>query len=941
MRIESVTAHAFGPLTDRTLALAPGLTVIAGVNESAKSSWHAAIYASLCGRRRGRGASSSPERRFAEQHKPWHDEDWRVSSVVVLDDGRRIQLCHDLAGKGGCKAVDLGTAKDVSAEVMFEGSPDASRWLGLDRKSFAATACVNQAELLGVLGAADGLREHLERAAATAGADATATAALASLAAFHRDQLGDDPGTPLRVAEARLRKAGQDLADAVGAHERYLDLVVETEERRVEADATAEAAERAEAEATALDELLTATRAHTAAARKALRAKEKADDHAAEVARAEQRLARIRELDERFGGVAPAGLAAQEEATRVVHAALAAWRAVPKPRALTGSTAAELRQELAAVPDPPTGDTEVEPRVRELALARERALGVVAAHEGRRPVIGDEIGDARLTAALAAGPATVRDLAAALVTPPPPPPKARARTALGLAAGAVGVAGLALLVTGRWLPGVALLTPVLFLGILRLVESATADDSGQHNRRGGAAAVEAADRCAALDLPAEPLVLQELADRAERHIGLRASRTIWDQHQRQYTEKATRQGEELRTALAVKGYVDPDLSVGDLLGLYERACAIGARQAVMAAQKDVLTRAIAERDQAEEAAVEVELLRAKALELVRVAVLKVDPDSTATTAPQLLAALDAWQRGWEDQLRAVAAERDAWVELTTLLTDSTQDELAAGLVVTRAEHAALAAEADRDQLAATAAEAKRDALGSGEAEEVEARLVEARTTVTAARAEAKRLATAADELGGALAERGRGLPGVPEAEEALAAAQSDLADLAALATTLTVTRKHLVAARENVHRDLAPILAGTLRTHLPEITDGRYTDAAVDPKSLKVTVRGPSGVWRPATNLSLGTAEQVYLLLRFALAEHLTTPGETCPLLLDDITVQADDTRTTAILDLLHTLSARRQVVLFAQESAVLAWARATLDGGRDALRELTPIPVE
>ena len=33
MRIESITAHAFGPLTGEILALAPGLTVVSGANE--------------------------------------------------------------------------------------------------------------------------------------------------------------------------------------------------------------------------------------------------------------------------------------------------------------------------------------------------------------------------------------------------------------------------------------------------------------------------------------------------------------------------------------------------------------------------------------------------------------------------------------------------------------------------------------------------------------------------------------------------------------------------------------------------------------------------------------------------------------------------------------------------------------------------------------------
>ena len=71
VRIESVTAHAFGPLAGETLELAPGLTVVSGVNESAKSSWHAALYAALCGRGRGDAAPTPEDRRLLERYKPW------------------------------------------------------------------------------------------------------------------------------------------------------------------------------------------------------------------------------------------------------------------------------------------------------------------------------------------------------------------------------------------------------------------------------------------------------------------------------------------------------------------------------------------------------------------------------------------------------------------------------------------------------------------------------------------------------------------------------------------------------------------------------------------------------------------------------------------------------------------------------------------------------
>jgi len=137
MRIQSVTAHAFGPLRDETLAFAHGMTVVVGDNESGKSSWHAATFAALCGRRRGRGRPREDEQRFADLHKPWDHDDWSVTAQISLDDGRRIELRHDLAGKVDCQAYDLDIGQDASSEVMHEGAPDGSRWLGLDRSTLS------------------------------------------------------------------------------------------------------------------------------------------------------------------------------------------------------------------------------------------------------------------------------------------------------------------------------------------------------------------------------------------------------------------------------------------------------------------------------------------------------------------------------------------------------------------------------------------------------------------------------------------------------------------------------------------------------------------------------------------------------------------------------------------------------------------------------------
>jgi uncharacterized protein YhaN len=199
-------------------------------------------------------------------------------------------------------------------------------------------------------------------------------------------------------------------------------------------------------------------------------------------------------------------------------------------------------------------------------------------------------------------------------------------------------------------------------------------------------------------------------------------------------------------------------------------------------------------------------------------------------------------------------------------------------------------------------------------------------------------ASAADSAQAVGEERGGRLASVAEAQETLAAEKAGLDRVLELAATLDLTATFLRQAQERVYRDIAPVLVRTLEKWLPSVTGGRYVNAMVDPASLVVQVRGPDQPWRRADLLSVGTAEQVYLLLRVALAEHLAVTGETCPLLLDDVTVQADPVRTERILDLLLMLSRDRQIVLFAQEPMVAQWASQALSGTQNALIQLEPV---
>lgn len=137
------------------------------------------------------------------------------------------------------------------------------------------------------------------------------------------------------------------------------------------------------------------------------------------------------------------------------------------------------------------------------------------------------------------------------------------------------------------------------------------------------------------------------------------------------------------------------------------------------------------------------------------------------------------------------------------------------------------------------------------------------------------------------------------------------------------TRAFLDQARAEVHREIAPRLASVTEERIARVTAGRYKELRVDPEDLSVRLRSETGVWRSVSSASLGTQEQVYLLLRSAIAELVAPEGEPCPLLLDEVTVHADDERLTALLGVVELLAETRQIVMFTQEARVADWARS------------------
>jgi DNA repair exonuclease SbcCD ATPase subunit len=381
-------------------------------------------------------------------------------------------------------------------------------------------------------------------------------------------------------------------------------------------------------------------------------------------------------------------------------------------------------------------------------------------------------------------------------------------------------------------------------------------------------------------------------------------------HQTRLDGEVERAGRDLAEALAARGAPEC-ASVGESLLAYREACAERARddEARRELERALGPSARREQEQARRDATRAEAAR-------RLAELAGACGVAASEPVALARELRAWHAARLAELPARERAIRERSELAALLDGRDLPAL--------------------ERLAANA-RAEADALGTGVPaddartdEELARALAEARSARETASAQRA-------ELEARLAERRSALPSVAEAEEELARAEAERARVVELHEILEQTESFLERAQESAHRSIAPRLAEDLRAHLPRVTTGRWLDASVDPADLGVQLAGSDGVWRPVAQLSHGTREQVWLLLRIALARRLVRAGETSPLVLDDVTVHFDADRTSAALEALRAIARERQVVLFTQEAQVRDWAREQLRAPDDRLIELSP----
>jgi uncharacterized protein YhaN len=167
---------------------------------------------------------------------------------------------------------------------------------------------------------------------------------------------------------------------------------------------------------------------------------------------------------------------------------------------------------------------------------------------------------------------------------------------------------------------------------------------------------------------------------------------------------------------------------------------------------------------------------------------------------------------------------------------------------------------------------------------------------------------------GALEDRIRQL----EAAEEIGMKRQELAVLEGRASAMArawavkaLTLRLLEETRARYERERQPDVVRAAESHFERITGGRYSRIITAPGEATVRTESDGGGAKATEELSRGTAEQLYLALRFGLIEEFARHAEPLPVVMDDILVNFDPDRADRAADALHALAERHQVLFF------------------------------
>ena len=145
-------------------------------------------------------------------------------------------------------------------------------------------------------------------------------------------------------------------------------------------------------------------------------------------------------------------------------------------------------------------------------------------------------------------------------------------------------------------------------------------------------------------------------------------------------------------------------------------------------------------------------------------------------------------------------------------------------------------------------------------------------------------------------------------EEDLVAAEEEKDDLLSLNNSYNIAKTCLEKAYEQVKENISPRFTENLCDIISKVSNGRYENVVFsDSEGLRVELQ--NGSYIPASRLSTGTIDQMYISLRLSALNEIT--NEAMPIILDEAFAYFDDERLANILRYLENNFKENQIIIF------------------------------
>ncbi len=152
------------------------------------------------------------------------------------------------------------------------------------------------------------------------------------------------------------------------------------------------------------------------------------------------------------------------------------------------------------------------------------------------------------------------------------------------------------------------------------------------------------------------------------------------------------------------------------------------------------------------------------------------------------------------------------------------------------------------------------------------------------------------------------LDNLSEIEEKLQDAEAEKDELLSLNNSYNIAKECLERAYNQVKENISPKFTRNLCDIISKISNNRYSNVILnDNEGLNVELQ--NGSYVPASRLSVGTIDQMYLSLRLSALEEIST--EVMPIILDEAFAYFDDERLSSMLKYIKTNFEDNQIIIF------------------------------